>query len=79
MKRLLILLLSLSFLFIACSKKTANTDKVQEALVGRRWSTAGSQKITTEFAKDGTYKTMVGGQTTAGTYRWLDDTSIELN
>jgi len=40
---------------------------------------AGSQKITIEFAKDGTSKTTVGGQTTNGTYKWLDATTLELN
>jgi major membrane immunogen (membrane-anchored lipoprotein) len=79
MKKALISVLSLSVLFVACSKRTANTGNMQEALVGRWWSMAGSQKITMEFAKDGTYKTVMGDQTTNSTYKWLDESTIELN
>ena len=32
-----------------------------------------------EFAKAGAYTTTVGGQTTKGTYNWLDDSTLELN
>ena len=31
------------------------------------------------LCRDGTYKTTVDGQTSNGTYKWLDDQTIELN
>ena len=40
---------------------------------------AGSQKVTLEFTKGGKNNTTVGGQTTKGTYKWLDDSTLELN
>lgn len=79
MKRLTIFVLSLSLICVACAHKTPTAGGPQEAIVGTWWSMAGSQKISTEFRSDGTYTTTLGGQTTNGTYRWLDDTTIEMN
>lgn len=79
MKRFAILILSLSFLSVACAQKTPTASKVRELILGKWWSMVGSEKITIEFAKDGTYKNIFLGQTTNGTYKWLDDSTIELN
>src|SRR5438105_11465373 len=81
MKRFLIATLFASLLLASCSRKPVISSQVQESLLGAWWSTSsgGAQTITMEFAKDGTYKTTVMGQTTVGTYRWLDETTLELN
>jgi hypothetical protein len=81
MKRFLIATLFASLLLASCSRKPVVSSQVQESLLGAWWSTSsvGRQTITMEFAKDGTYKTTVMGQTTLGTYRWLDETTLELN
>ncbi len=79
MKRFLMLLIPLCLLSVACARKGSADNKSQELLIGRWWSMAGSEKITLEFTKDGTSKTTIGGQTINGTYKWLDDNTIELN
>lgn len=55
------------------------TTAAQALIVGTWASMAGSQKITTQYNNDGTLVTTLGGQTTKGTYRWLDDNTIQLN
>src|SRR5205085_6812153 len=80
MKKLLLVLLALSFIFVACSKK-APPNKLHESILGKWWSVSsvGAQRIVIDFGGDGSYKTTVLGQTTNGTYRWLDDSTLELN
>jgi hypothetical protein len=79
MKRLLILLVSLCFLSGAHAQKGPPARKPQDLLIGSWWSMAGTQRVVLEFAKDGTMKTTVGGQTTNGKYKWLDDSTVQLN
>ncbi len=55
------------------------TTAAQALLVGTWWSMAGQQKVTMEFGNDGSFKTTVGGQTTNGTYKWLDDATLEMD
>jgi hypothetical protein len=55
------------------------TTAAQALIVGTWASMAGSQKITTQYNNDGSLVTTLGGQTTNGTYRWLDDNTIQLN
>jgi hypothetical protein len=64
----------------ATSQVTAGpTTAAQALIVGTWWSMVGSQKITTQYNNDGTMVTTLAGQTTNGTYRWLDDGSIQMN
>src|SRR5712692_7645517 len=79
MKKISILLIALCLLSAACTRKGSADNKSQELLIGSWWSMVGSEKVTLEFAKDGTSKTTLVGQTTNGTYKWLDDSTIELN
>ncbi|HLB90009.1 MAG TPA: hypothetical protein VJK29_20290, partial [Terriglobales bacterium] len=79
MRKISILLIALSLLSVACTRKGSADNKSQELLIGRWWSMVGSEKVTLEFAKDGTSKTTLVGQTTNGTYKWVDDSTIELN
>jgi len=47
-------------------------------IVGTWWSmVAGKEKITMQFAADGTYSTTFAGKITNGTYKWIDDATIE--
>jgi hypothetical protein len=56
------------------SAQTGTTaKKPQDLIIGKWWSMAGAQKITLEFAKGGAYSTTVGGQTTKGTQKCLDE------
>ena len=79
MRKFWIVLLSLGFLSLvsACEGQTAK--RSEDLIIGKWWLMAGSQKVTLEFAKAGAYTTTVGGQTTKGTYKWLDDSTLELN
>jgi hypothetical protein len=79
MRKTSILLVALCLLSAACTRKGSADNKSQELLIGRWWSMVGSEKVTLEFAKDGTSKTTLVGQTTNGTYKWVDDNTIELN
>jgi|SRR2546425_3054883 len=79
MRKLSIVLLSLSFFPIVSAWKGPTAKRPQDLIIGKWWSMAGSQKVTLEFTKGGKYNTTVGGQTTKGTYKWLDDSTLELN
>jgi|SRR5579859_156947 len=74
--------LSMFLAFVSCfawAQKSAPTKKPRDLIVGSGGLMAGAQKVQLEFTKDGTVKTTVGGQTTNGKYKWLDDATIELN
>jgi len=79
MQKISIPLIALCLLSAACTRKGSADNKSQELLIGSWWSMVGSEKVTLEFAKDGTSKTTLVGQTTNGTYKWVDDSTIELN
>src|SRR5260370_9042420 len=79
MKTLLLLLVGVCLLSVSCTRKGSADNKSQELLIGRWWSMVGTERVTLEFAKDGTSKTTLVGQTTNGTYKWVDDNTIELN
>lgn len=79
MKLVAALFALVSLVSMASAQKSAQAKKPQDLIVGRWWAMAGAQKVQLEFAKDGTMKTTVGGKTTTGKYKWLDDTTIELN
>jgi len=63
----------------SAAEKGPTTNRPKDLIIGKWWSMAGSQKVMLEFAKGGAYTTTVGGQTTKGTYKWLDDSTLELN
>jgi len=76
MKTLSLLLLGVCLLSVSCTRKGSADNKSQELLIGRWWSMVGTERVTLEFAKDGTSKTTLVGQTTNGTYKWVDDNTI---
>ncbi|HXM18742.1 MAG TPA: hypothetical protein VN934_07990 [Candidatus Tumulicola sp.] len=59
--------------------QAAATTAAQALIVGTWASMAGSQKITTQYNNDGTLVTTLGAQINHGSYRWLDDSTIQLN
>ncbi len=55
-------------------------DSSKERIVGKWWAYTGAaegDKITMEFGPDGTYNVTVGGQTNKGSYRFVNDTTLE--
>jgi len=79
MRKFWIVLLSLSFFFLVSAWEGQTAKRPQDLIIGKWGSMAGSQKVMLVFAKGGAYTTTVGGQTTRGTYKWLDDGTLELN
>jgi len=49
----------------------------QQQILGK-WKVDGQQAVV-EYRKDGTYITTQGGQSSTGTYRFPDDSHLELN
>ena len=52
----------------------------KEQIVGKWWAWMGApegDKITMEFAPNGTYSVTAAGQTSQGTYQFLDDATLE--
>lgn len=80
MKKISVSIILLILLCGGCSKKSTNTGRLQEAIVGKWWSMVnGSQKIVMEFTRDGHLKTTLAGQTTIVPYKILDESTIEIN
>lgn len=79
MKKIPILVIMLGLLFAAIAQSGPVAKKPQDLIIGKWWSMAGSQKIILEFGKNGAYSSTFGGQTSKGTYKWIDDDTLELN
>ena len=62
--------LAAALVLSSCSKKP------QQAIIGK-WNVK-DQSTTVEFRKDGTFVTMENGKETPATYKFLNDTNVEM-
>ena len=72
----------LTFILIGILALAQNAPKPgspQALIIGKWWSQASGGRIEVQFTKDGRYISSYQGQTTPGTYRWLDDKNVMLN
>ncbi len=67
-------------LFLGSVAPAVEADSSKERIVGKWWAytgTAEGDKITMEFPPDGSYNVTVAGQTNKGSYRFVNDTTLE--
>jgi hypothetical protein len=79
LRRLLFTLLTLIVFATALAQTAPKPGSPQALIIGKWWSQASGGRIEIQFTKDGHYSSTYQGQTTPGTYRWLDDKNVMLN